>query len=78
MFNGNKYKDLYVCALYEEGKVGEEKFKVKFHCLSTRPVFDRLNKLNPTFIFASGTINIADFKETQLSFLNHFTPDYPS
>lgn len=79
MFNSknNKYSDQIICVLYKEGKYNEEKFKIKFHCMTSKPVFDRLNQFRSTFIFASGTLNVADFNDTGLSFINYFTPNYP-
>jgi hypothetical protein len=45
--------------------------------MTSKPVFDRLNRFKSTFIFASGTLNVSDFKYTGLSFINNFAPKYP-
>ena len=77
ILNEEKYNSEFVCALFEEKREKGTQFKVKFHCMTSKIVFDRLTTPSTSIVFASGTLNPEDFKETGLTFLNHFCPLYP-
>ena len=53
------------------------KIEIKFHCLTSRFIFEKLKKNKTVFIFASGTISGWEFKDTGLPMYHNFTPKYP-